>query len=366
MGKDTKIQWCDSTINGTTGCDGCELWKLLAARADMIREMGGSCYAAHYHETRMAKALPHLYAADFTEVRMVPGRMAKAAAWSDLTGTARPGKPWLDGMPRVIFVGDMGDFLSEAVTFDYIKAELIDVATSAKGRRHIWMVLTKRPGRLAEFARWLKDTHRIDWPENIWAGTSITGKASLGRVAALKAVPVAVRFLSVEPLVEAVDLRPYIGYGKYRGNIAGHCVDIDGNTWHGVKYKCRDCGWGYPDDPDNPRRVPGIDLVIVGGESGPDARPFDVAWARSIVKQCRAAGVPAFVKQLGRYPMDSGGGDGTFADLWPPETESTFFEGDGDFMVYLKDSHGGDMDEFPEDLRVREFPALATAEGGAR
>ena len=79
--------------------------------------------------------------------------------------------------------------------------------------------------------------------------------------------------------------------------------------------------------------------MIVGGESGPGARPFDVAWARSVVAQCKAASVPCFVKQLGARPFDS-----TVVHLPPPE------------LIFMKSAKGGDPSEWSPDLRVREFP----------
>jgi hypothetical protein len=121
-----------------------------------------------------------------------------------------------------------------------------------------------------------------------WAGVRATSQREFRfHVAPLLEADVVFRYLWLDGLSEAVDLRPAIGYGKYRGNIAGHCVDIDGNTWHGDLYKCRECGWGYPDDPDYPRRVPGLDLVIVsGGQS-----PLHPDWVRAIRDQCQASKV---------------------------------------------------------------------------
>lgn len=86
---------------------------------------------------------------------------------------------------------------------------------------------------------------------------------------------------------------------------------------------------------------PGLSWLIVGGESGPKARPMDLAWARSLVEQGRAASVPVFVKQLGRRPIVDHAALGD-----PPST----------YYLCLRDSHGGDPEEWPEDLRVREFP----------
>lgn len=94
--------------------------------------------------------------------------------------------------------------------------------------------------------------------------------------------------------------------------------------------------------------------IIVGGESGNGARPFHVEWARSIVAQCRAAGVACFVKQLGantRWNGCSGPGE-----HWPSGLRKTDTR-EGGWRVHLVDRKGGDMAEWPEDLRVREFPS---------
>lgn len=317
MSVKTEIEWCDSTVNPTTGCDGCELWAKVS---------GGPCYAGNYHQGRMVKALPNLYAADFTEVRLAPGRMAKAAAWSDLTGADRPGKPWLNGMPRVIFVGDMGDIFSRAVTFEYLRDEVIAAATSAKGGRHIWMFLTKQPRRMVEFWRWLGD-QGIDWPANVWAGTSVTSKASVGRIRDLLPMP-GIRFVSAEPLVEDIGFPDAI-----------FAYQDAGSTPH---YKRLG-----PIEGMEP-----IDLVIVGGESDQaqhKARPFDVQWARTFVKVARDTPIKIFVKQFGSRAYDS--------------KQLISIDGPGSHAVELdlRDHHGGDMSEWPVDLRVRELPQLAGA-----
>ena len=294
MSKESDIQWCDGTVNPTTGCDGCELW---------VPGKGGPCYAGNCHERRMAKSLPQLYAADFNEVRLVPGRMAKAARWSDLTGTDRPDKPWLTGRPRVNFVGDMGDVFSAAVPFEYLAAEVVGVARSAAGARHVWMVLTKQAARLAEFSAWLA-ARGVEWPGNVWPGVSVTRQATVARVAHLTRVggDGTVRFVSAEPLLERVTIPMH-----------------------------------------------GLSLVIVGGESGPGARTCDTSWVRSIVRQCKLAGVAAFVKQMGANAATTLGGQ--------PDTAN----GTKQFPIRLKDKKGGEPAEWPEDLRVREFPETRTA-----
>src|SRR5205823_12596729 len=120
----------------------------------------------------------------------------------------------------------------------------------------------------------------------------------------------AVRFVSAEPLLEDIDLTPHL----YGATLAAP-------------------------GPSGFRPGPRLDWVIVGGESGPGARPFDVAWARGIVQQCKAAGVACFVKQLGSNPWDASE-DGVH-DTWGP----------------VHHAKGGDPAEWPNDLRVREYPA---------
>lgn len=249
MGQHTLISWCDSTVNPSTGCDGCELH---------VPGKGGPCYAGILHEGRLARSLPTLYAPTFTDVRMAPGRMNKASAWPDLTGVARPDKPWLDGQPRVIFVGDMGDVLSKAVSFEYLRDEVISNIVSPKGRRHLWLILTKRPRRTVAFSRWLEQ-QGIAWPDNVMTGTSVTTQATAIRVGYLLEVP-GRRFVSAEPMKGPVDFDPFLA---------------------------------------------GLSLLIVGGESGAAASPMHPDWARSVRDQCVAAGVPFLFKQHGQWvPVD--------------------------------------------------------------
>lgn len=246
----TKIQWCDSTVNPTMGCDGCELWG----------EQRRSCYAGTLH-TRFGGATAG-YAPTFEEVTLFPGRTAEAARWPDLTGKARIDKPWLDRLPRLIFVSDMSDSLSTSVTFDDLLKEIVNVVSDGPGARHHWLWLTKRATRMAAFSSWLAE-RGIAWPDNLWAGTSITTRRSTVRIGSLLRVgtPGTIHFLSVEPQVEPIDLRPWL---------------------------------------------PGLDWVIQGGESGRRARPFDLEWASGLIGQCKELGVPCFLKQLGSHVVDSG------------------------------------------------------------
>ncbi len=214
----------------------------------------------------------------FEKTTKFPGRMAKTARAANLHGTDRPDKPWLNGCARLIFVSDMGDALSKEIDFDYLKTEIIDVVKSEKGSRHIWLWLTKRPARMAEFSDWLKSHHDQPWPDNLVAMASVTNKATRTRINELRRVPAKLRGLSVEPLVEPVELN-----------------------------------------------LTEIDWLIVGGESGDYARDFDLEWARSLRDQCRSAGTAFFVKQLGAsaiedgFPHDLVDSHGSDWDEWPED-----------------------------------------------
>jgi protein gp37 len=181
----------------------------------------------------------------------------------------------------MIFVSDMSDALSKSVSFEYLDAEVIAAVTSSEGQRHRWLWLTKQPSRMAEFSKWLSILGQL-WPENLWAGTSITSKKAIGRIISLLKVGdnSTMRFLSVEPQVEPISLAEWL---------------------------------------------PELDWVIQGGESGGDPRAFELTWARRLAAECSAARVPYFLKQLGAHPVedeqhlklrDRHGGDWS---AWPEE-----------------------------------------------
>lgn len=299
----TPIPWCDSVVNPVMGCNPtCELMDGRQA-----------CYAYKCHLFR--KNNPG-WASDFFQPTLYRGRMETAAGWRDLTGTKHTAikkicpKPWLDGQPRMIFVSDAGESLSDrnciyengeptpdgTVPFAFLKEEVIDAVTSAKGQRHVWLWLTKRPERMAEFSAWLKKTHKLRWPRNLWAGTTITTKKVLYRAETLARVGQedTTRFLSVEPLWEAISLKDHLAHAAW---------------------------------------------VIVGGESKQCKGPsnlFECDWARRLRDECAAAGVAFFMKQVGANCRDQGRA----------------------MSLEKGDTHGEDMALFPRDLRIREVPHL--------
>ncbi len=131
-------------------------------------------------------------------------------------------------------------------------------------------------------------------------------------------MPAVVRFVSYEPALDGVDFGPYLR----GGDAPPHAEAVYGIMTTGGQW---------------------LDWIIVGGESGPGARHFDIAWARSVIEQGREAGAPVFVKQLGAMPLSG--------RMPHPD----------DMFLRLRDRKGADPAEWPADLRVQEFPATPTA-----
>lgn len=270
MGKATAIEWADSTLNMMMGCDGCE----LSSRSGF-----GTCYAETLTERYGGSSKG--YPVSFYEPRLFALRLEEALRWSDLVGTERPEKPWLSGLPRCIFNGDMGDYWTESLPLDWLAPYVARMAASP----HTWIFLTKRPARMRKF--W--QVHG-PVPPNFVLMTSVTSQETAGRIADLCRIPDCTRGLSCEPLLGAVDL----------------CLP-------GVLRREKPAGF---DDwsPDRQERAieaaaraeliargGGVSWVICGGESGPGARPMHPEWARSLRDQCDAADVRFFFKQWGEW-----------------------------------------------------------------
>lgn len=173
--------------------------------------------------------------------------------------------------------------------------------------------------------------------DNAWLGVSAENQQAFDeRIEWLHRlrweVPHATLFLSIEPLLGPIDIAPALERLEFSVTA--------GST--------------------RPKSKTVVDWVIVGGESGPGARPCNIEWIRSIVAQCKAAGVACFVKQLGGFPVWP---DADASASLKSETRGPVFtgRGDGTYHAKLKDKKGGDWSEWPEDLRVREMPADAEA-----
>ncbi|MEZ4503145.1 MAG: phage Gp37/Gp68 family protein [Dehalococcoidia bacterium] len=195
--------------------------------------------------TVVSPGCAHCYAKTFAErFRGVPGHPYEYGFDMQLR-PERLKQPMLWKKPRMIFVNSMSDLFHETVPLRYIQ-DVFDVMERA--RHHTFQVLTKRAWRAAELAE------ELPWPENVWMGVSVENQRWTSRVDELRAIPAAVRFLSCEPLLGPLSL------------------DLGGIHW-----------------------------VILGGESGPRARPMRMEWAKAVRDQCLAADVPFFFKQWGAH-----------------------------------------------------------------
>lgn len=289
MGAKTRIAWADSTWPVINGCrrvtEGCK-----------------NCYAERLSGTRL-KHNP--WYEGLTE------ETPNGPRW---TGEWRVNEPhfndplrWRD--PRWIFPCDRGDLFYEPVPFAVIQ-RVVDVMREAHWHR--FLVLTKRPERMAEFSH----HHRL--PPNVWAGTSIHDQASAeAGLDALFGTLAANYFVSFEPALGYANLKPWLHESD--------CPVLDGHA------HCVCNGRNGRDGPREDR----LGLVIVGGESDQNTkgRPFRLSIARSVIWDCKVAGVPVFDKQLGSCPIDGGG------EILP-----------------LAHRAGADPAEWPEDLRVRQMP----------
>lgn len=290
MSANTDIHWCDSSLNLEMGCDGCELWHPSRG----VRR----CYAGVMTGKVLAHGPVRGWPTSFDRPKLFPERMAEAESWSDLTHTARENKPWLDDLPRLIFLNDMGDTFSQRLPIDWMAPLLPRMARTP----HIYLLLTKRVRMMREFFE------RHECPPNMGCGASITDTDKLfPRISALANVRCAWRFVSCEPLWSSLNLRPWLAD--------------------------RSISW-----------------VILGGESGPDAKFCDLTWIRRCIEDCRQHDVPVFVKQLGARPYVSPPQE----DSAPPSRTQGPMRSAPE--IRLRDRHGGDWSEWPADMRVRQMP----------
>lgn len=246
MGIKSDIEYVDSTINPEMGCDGCELYNPKLEASDPHYKP--TCYARDWVQRFAGRS--SAYPAHFSKPELFPDRIAQACRWSDLTGKARPHKPWLDGRPRIIFLDDLGDTFTESLPLDWLLPYMPEIERSP----HVWLMFTKRPQRMAKFFRLYGHV-----PRNVWPFTSVTGPTYLRRLDELREIDSPRLCVSIEPLYTAVDITKHL---------AGE----------------RRLAW-----------------VVSGFESGDNAQPGHPDWARSLRDQCAQYGTAFFWKQWGEY-----------------------------------------------------------------
>jgi protein gp37 len=302
MSDHSSIEWTDATWSPTLGC------LKVSAGCEHCYAIRNAYRQEHFFKRPdyqgLTRKLPDGSLNWTGTVRMLPERLRLPLSWTK---------------PRRIFVDSMSDLFHDQVPDDFIDQVFATMAWSA---RHTYQILTKRPERML---RYLTTPDRLTLIENarcdtcvrsgglcgypgddcglladtvlalpnVWLGVSVENQATADeRIPLLLQTPAAVRFLSCEPLLGPVDL--------------AHVID--------------------PHWPDalNVNAFRGIDWVIAGGESGPDFRPMDLDWARSLRDQCQAAGVAFHFKQHGGRTHGAGGRllDGRTWDEYPgPQTE---------------------------------------------
>ncbi len=159
-----------------------------------------------------------------------------------------------------------------------------------------WLLLTKRPENVAKLSCWSDGRNGMDWPDNVWLGTSVENQEQADlRIPHLLKTPAKVRFLSCEPLLGELDLTAITTANDIQANVLG-----------GVYTQRCDEGIDHPAMEQKFDGGPKINWVIVGGESGHGARPMHPDWALSLRGQCQAAGVPFFFKQWGEFVPSDG------------------------------------------------------------
>lgn len=309
MAAETNIAWADTTFNPWIGCT-----KISAGCKH--------CYAATLAErTRLAR-----WGDDAPRVVTSPAYWRAPLAW-DRTVATYEGKAGLGR--RLVFVASMADVFEDRRDLDAPRAWLWELIERTPNLT--WLLLTKRP---ENWRKLVPPSWRRIFPANVWIGTTAENNDTLRqRAMDLLNVPADVRFLSCEPLLEALDLDFSWCDSCGDPNPDGECEG--GAPW------CTECEQECVQgllDPCADHAQRGINWVIVGGESGAGARPFDLAWAHGVVANCSAAGVPVFVKQMGSNAEAEDEGTG--------ETTRQKFRARA----------GDDPSEWPTELQVRQWP----------
>lgn len=316
----SKIAWTRSTFNGWVGCTkvspGCD-----------------HCYASVSTPTR---TLGVQWGAGQPRRRTSESNWRGPLKWNHRAREEANSGKVLPSWERIwnrpgfwpVFCSSLADVFDNEVDPEW-RADLFRLIRATPNLT--WLLLTKRIGNAnsmiaaalsnedighsVEFALW-------PWP-NVWLGATIVDQAEADRdIPKLLAVPAAKRFVSYEPALGLVEWRFAF-------------ADLRTACCHVCGFRTNQVGGLCPNDGATLRGDIGLDWIIVGGESdqpGMKARPFDIAWARSTVRQCKAAGVPVFFKQGGSHVI---------------------FDGK---RMELRNRSGADLSEFPADIQVQEFP----------
>jgi len=271
VGQKTGIEWTESTWNPIRGCS-------------RVSEGCRNCYAETVANRFKGPGEPY------------EGLIARGGQWNGKVMVAehKMNEPLRWTRPRMIFVNSMSDLFHENVDFETIHRIML---VMQQAQHHTFQVLTKRPKRMLQFFKWWGGECLRGFPEvmpNVWLGASVEDQQTAEeRIPLLLETPAAVRWISAEPLLGPLALHPYLQRGDHElremDPMAAAMLsqgEEDGTAW--VR--------------------PAVDWVVVGGESGHNARPMHPDWARNIRDQCQVAGVPFLFKQWGEFAPSPDGG----------------------------------------------------------
>lgn len=305
----TKIQWADDTWNPTTGCS-------------KVSEGCRNCYAKFGMWPRLKAMSATVYhGREFGDVMCHPERLDYPLRFSK---------------PTKFFVNSMSDVFHPDIPDEFIDKIFAAMALSP---RHIFQILTKRPVRMKEYLtnsqtplnvqlesidsrRSIKKQKQkradISFPlPNVWLGVSVEDQETAReRIPVLLQTPAAIRWISAEPLIESIDLRKkyWVECIEEYGDIGNELIKL----------------------------IDGIDWIVVGGESGPNARPCAIEWIGDIVKECKSTKTPVFVKQMGAYIVST--------EEMDDEGKEFIWRGTSD------DMKGSVFHDFPKELQIRQYP----------
>lgn len=259
----TEIPWTDRTWNVSTGCtkksEGCR-----------------NCYAKTLHDMRHkaykeGKRVPEQYAVPFEKVMLHYDRL-KLPNWKT---------------PQKVFVNSMSDLFHHDISFVFISRVMESIKANDK---HVFQVLTKRAEQMRKY---FKIPPEEDIIKNLWLGVTAENQETADeRIPILLDTPAAIRWVSIEPMLEEIDLRSLITFSN--GRLTVRCDSLTGQIWHQSSLFGEDYDHDYKTEPEDKK----IDWVVVGCESGKNRRPCKIEWIENIVEQCKSAGVPVFVKQI--------------------------------------------------------------------
>jgi protein gp37 len=348
--ENSQIQWTDHTFNPWLGCqkvsDGCKF-----------------CYAEELMDHRYQKAK---WGPEGQRIKTSESYWKQPIKWDRQAKSA--------GVRKKVFCASLADVFEDKPDqpeMDQWRCDLFNLIEKTPNLD--WLLLTKRPENVQKLlSRIARDPEDSDtslwalyWPlPNVWIGTSVENQEQADkRIPELLKIPAKVRFLSCEPLLEGVDLSKWIGNYfcsdcGYRGFETGPydnfsddpedeaptCPECGQDIWYFTQTELHGALEDYERNP--------IHWVIAGGESGKNARPFHLTWAESLLKQCQDADVAFFMKQLGSLPVtDFQSLARLQGDFIGEEIQDSEL-----FKLLLKNKKGGDISEFPLDLRIQEFP----------